>query len=171
MVKALGHQKTGPDQTFNHYEWVQSLSRMSMAIIRDYSEVHSSAVCHSHCERCAESPGHMTARRNSHRNHAEGIRTLEIPAPYYSDRLRWQFPPSSHVLTLGLLCLHSSISQLFPRDTCYTQCLDILMSMERTSEPLSGRYMDIAATFYYIRNLIPFIMSVSTQLNPHGHHQ
>ena len=67
--------------------------------------------------------------------------------------------------------LHSSISQLFCCDTCYTQCLDILMSMERTSEPLPGRYMDIAATFYYIRKVIPFIMSVSTQLNPHGHHQ
>ena len=43
---------------------------MSMAIIRDYSEVHSSAAHHLHCERCAESPGHMTACRNSHRNHA-----------------------------------------------------------------------------------------------------
>ena len=48
--------------------WVQSLSRMSMAIIRDYSEVHSSAARHSHCEWCAESPGHMTARHNSHWN-------------------------------------------------------------------------------------------------------
>ena len=45
------------------------------------------------------------------------------------------------------------------------------MSMERTSEPLSGRYMIIAVTFYYINKVIPFIMSVSTQLNPHGHHQ
>ena len=43
---------------------------MLMAIIRDYSEVHSSAVCHSCCERHTESPDHMTARRNSHRNHA-----------------------------------------------------------------------------------------------------
>ena len=32
----------------------------------------------------------------------EGIRTLEIPAPYYGDRLRRQFPPSSRVLTLAL---------------------------------------------------------------------
>ena len=32
----------------------------------------------------------------------EGIRTLEIPAPYYSDRLRRQIPPSSRVLTLAL---------------------------------------------------------------------
>ena len=106
---------------------------------------------------------------------SEGIRALEIPAPYYGDRLRRQFPPSSRVHTLVLYCLHSYISQLFRRDTCYTQivtqCLDILMSMERTSEPLPGRYMDIAATFYYIRKVILFIMSVSTQLNPHGHHQ
>ena len=101
----------------------------------------------------------------------EGIRTLEIPAPYYGDRLRRQFPPSSRVLTLALFCLHSYISQLFRRDTCYTQRLDILMSMERTSELFPGRYMDIAATFYYIRKVILFIMSVSTQLNPHGHHQ
>ena len=32
----------------------------------------------------------------------EGIRILEIPAPYYGDRLRRQFPPSSRVLTLAL---------------------------------------------------------------------
>ena len=101
----------------------------------------------------------------------KGIRTLEILAPYYGDRLWWQFPPSSHVLTLALFCLHCYISQLFHRNTCYTQCLDILMSMERTSEPLPGRYMDIAATFYYIRKVILFIMSVFTQLNPHNHHQ
>ena len=50
--------------------WLQSLSRMLMAIIRDYSEVHSSATYHSHCEQCAESPDHMTAHHNSHRNHA-----------------------------------------------------------------------------------------------------
>ena len=31
----------------------------------------------------------------------EGIRILEIPAPYYGDRLRRQFPPSSRVLTLA----------------------------------------------------------------------
>ena len=50
--------------------WVQSLSRMLMAIIRDYSEVHSTAARHSHCEQHTESPGHMTSRHNSHRNHA-----------------------------------------------------------------------------------------------------
>ena len=92
----------------------------------------------------------------------EGIRTLEIPAPYYGDRLRRQFPPSSRVLTLAAY---------FIFHTSYTQCLDILMSMERTSELLPGRYMDIAATFYYIRKVILFIMSVSTEFNPHGHHQ
>ena len=45
---------------------------------------------------------------------------------------------------------------------CAIQCLDILMSMERTNEPLPGRYMNIVATFYNIRKVIPFIMSVST---------
>jgi hypothetical protein len=32
----------------------------------------------------------------------EGIRTLEIPAPYYGDRVRRQFPPSSRVRVSSL---------------------------------------------------------------------
>jgi len=32
----------------------------------------------------------------------EGIRVLEIPAPYYGDRLRRQFPPSSRPLNAHL---------------------------------------------------------------------
>ena len=48
--------------------WVWSLSRMSMAIIRNYNKVHSAAACHLQCERHTESPGHMTACRNSHHN-------------------------------------------------------------------------------------------------------
>ena len=46
----------------------------------------------------------------------EGIRTLEIPAPYYGDCLRRQFPLSSRVLTLALLASPS----YFHHDTCYT---------------------------------------------------
>ena len=74
--------------------WVQSLSRISMVIIRDYSEIHSSAACHSHCEWHTESPGHMTARRNSHRNHAvtskSEILWRDCPSPLWCQQSTWQ---------------------------------------------------------------------------------
>jgi hypothetical protein len=52
----------------------------------------------------------------------EGIRTLEIPAPYYGDRVRRQFPPSSRVLTLIKVRVSSLfvVTPLFPRTTCDT---------------------------------------------------
>ena len=70
----------------------------------------------------------------------EGIRILEIPAPYYGDRLRRQFPPSSRILTLALrsplpLCI---LAILVLHILSPTQCWDILMSRERTSVD-SGR--------------------------------
>jgi hypothetical protein len=52
----------------------------------------------------------------------EGIRTLEILAPYYGDRVRQQFPPSSRILTLIKVRVSSLFvfTPLFPRATCDT---------------------------------------------------